>query len=225
MESQHTLAWFRKRLGNITGSELWKLMGKGRNKNDMFSETAKTYIYQLSAERDMNPVIIADDELFEEYLKQVDITSKAMRWGNEQEGNARELYEKLTKNRIVEVGSCTHPTIKHFASSPDGYYAGENGEKGCVEIKCTSQSTYMRYKSNIKNGAYLFAYEQKYFFQCQAHIMCLNADWCDFVVYNPFQNHPIHIARILPYESMFGEIESRIVAANEIIEKIINDKY
>lgn len=88
-----TLEWYRKRLGCITGSQVGLLMKSGRNKSELFGETAKSYIYSVAAERDMNPIIVSDDELFEEYLKQVDISSKSMRWGNEQEENARELYE------------------------------------------------------------------------------------------------------------------------------------
>lgn len=222
MEAQRTIEWYRKRLGKITGSELWKLMGKGRNKDEMFSETAKTYIFQLAAERDMNPAVVNDDVLFEEYLNQTDITSKAMRWGTEQESNARRLYEKITCRRIVDVGSCLHPEINYFASSPDGFYCSDEGEKGCLEIKCTGQAAYMKYKSEIKDNATLLLTESKYFFQCQAHMMCLKADWCDFVIYNPFQNHPIHIVRIHPDDSCFKAIKMKVEAANSMIERLIN---
>lgn len=43
MEAQHTIEWYRKRLGCITGSECGVLMKSGRN--DRFSDAAKTYIY------------------------------------------------------------------------------------------------------------------------------------------------------------------------------------
>ena len=59
MEIQHSIEWFRKRLGNFTGSQIGLLMKKGRS--DYFSDTAKTYIYQVASERDMNPEIINDD--------------------------------------------------------------------------------------------------------------------------------------------------------------------
>ena len=119
MEIQHSIEWFRKRLGNFTGSQIGLLMKKGRS--DYFSDTAKTYIYQVASERDMNPEIINDDVEFEKYLHQVCVNTKAMQWGTDQEENARELYERLTGRHIVETGSCKHPAIEHFASSPDGY--------------------------------------------------------------------------------------------------------
>lgn len=46
MEAQHSIEWFRKRLGNFTGSQVGLLMKKGRT--DYFSDTAKTYIYQVA---------------------------------------------------------------------------------------------------------------------------------------------------------------------------------
>lgn len=219
MEEQHSLEWYRKRLGKITGSMVGVLMKNGRCGN--FSETAKSYIYQLAAERSMNSEIIADDQLFEEYLRQVDISNKAMRWGNEQEANARKLYEKITKRIIVETGSCVHPKIRHFASSPDGYFYDEyTGDKGCIEIKSPTQAVYMRYKDEVKDNETLLRVKPEYFYQCMAHMMCTGAMWTDFIAFCPFQSTPIHIVRILPDEKAFVEIEKRIQMANDIINQI-----
>ena len=166
MDEQRSLGWFRARLGTITGSQVGLLMKSGRNKSELFGDTAKSYIYSVAAERDMNPIIVNDDELFEEYLRQVDVSSRSMRWGNEQEESARYLYEKITGRRIVEVGSCKHPTIENFASSPDGLFYDENtGEKGVLEIKCPSQAVFMRYKDEVKDNATLLAAKSEYFFQ------------------------------------------------------------
>ena len=223
MDEQRSLGWFRARLGTITGSQVGLLMKSGRSKSELFGDTAKSYIYSVAAERDMNPVIVNDDELFEEYLKQVDVTSKAMQWGTDQEENARALYEKITGRHIVEVGSCKHPTIPNFASSPDGYFYDENtGEKLCLEIKCPNQATFMRYKCEIHDNASLLAVKYEYFYQCMAHMMCVDAKWCDFVVYNPYQAEPIHIVRILPDENVFAEMEKRIRIANDIIDELID---
>lgn len=223
MDEQRSLGWFRARLGTITGSQVGLLMKSGRSKSELFGETAKSYIYSVAAERDMNPVIVNDDELFEEYLKQVDVSSKAMRWGNEQEENARNLYEKITGRHIVEVGSCKHPTIENFASSPDGFFYDKNtGEKGVLEIKCPSQAVFMRYKDEVKDNTTLLAAKSEYFFQCQSHIMVTGAQWCDFIVYCPYQMHPIHIVRILPDNNVFAAIEERVNIANNIINDLIS---
>lgn len=219
-EEQHSLEWFRARIGNITGSQVGLLMKAGRK--DYFSETAKSYIYQVAAERSMNPAILSDDELFNEYLQQVDVTSKAMRWGTEQEENARELYEQLTGRHTAEVGSCRHPDIPHFASSPDGFFIDEaTGEKGCLEIKCPNQATFMKYRAEVSGNDTLLAVKYEYFYQCMAHIMCTGAAWCDFIAYCPFQRSPIHIVRITPDEAVIKEMAERITKANELIDELI----
>lgn len=220
MEAQHTLEWYRKRLGKITGSEVGTLMKKG--KSEAFSDTAKSYLYQLSAERSMNPAIVEDDQLFEEYLYQVNISSKAMRWGNEQESKAREIYNKITRLRMVETGFCEHPTIPNFGSSPDGFHYDK--QKGTLEIKCPDQCKYMRYRHLIKDNASLLSVAPKYFYQCMSHIMCTGTEWNDFVVFNPFQLPSIHIVRIYPDENVFAKMEECIQIANDHIDHICSLK-
>lgn len=219
-EEQHSLEWFRRRLGNFTGSQVGLLMKKGRS--DFFSDTAKSYIYQVAAERSMNPAIIDDDDLFRDYLYQVNINSKAMQWGTDQEANARALYSKITGFDITEVGSCKHPSIEHFASSPDGICEVAGDIIGCIEIKCPNQNTFMKYRSEITDNKSLLSVKYEYYYQCMAHMMCIGAQWCDFIIYNPFQLSPISIVRITADESIFKEMESRIEKANEIVNDLIN---
>ena len=219
MEEQHSLTWYRKRLGNFTGSQVGLLMKKGRN--EYFSETAKSYIYQIAAERSMNPLIVEDDEAFAEYIQQTNISSKAIRWGNDQEVNARELYSEVTGRDILETGSCSHFAIAHFASSPDGIFMKDGKVIGCIEIKCPNQNTYMKYCSEIHDSRSLLAVKYEYFYQCMAHMMCTGAEWCDFVIYNPFQSNPIRIIRLMPDESIFNEIENRVNEANKIVNELI----
>lgn len=220
-EEQHSLTWYRARLGNITGSKVGVLMKSGRK--DYFSDTAKTYIYQLAAERSMIQQIIDDDELFSEYLQQTSVSSKAMQWGNEQEENARELYEKIMNVKVGEVGSCKHPSIEHFSSSPDGLF--EDKKYGCraaLEIKCPVQSTFMKYKTEIKDNESLLSANNEYFYQCMSHMLCTGVKYVDFEVYNPFQSDPIHMVRIHPDNNVFAAIEERVNIANNIINDLIS---
>ena len=62
---QHSLSWFRQRIGKISGSNVGLLMKSSRN--GIFSDTAKSYIFQVAAERAMNPEIVNDDIAFTEY--------------------------------------------------------------------------------------------------------------------------------------------------------------
>jgi hypothetical protein len=221
MTTKHSIEWFKARLGRITGSQAGLLMKNGRGSD--FSETAKSYIYQVAAERAMNPGIVNDDGLFSMYLRQVNINTKAMQWGTEQEQNARSLYEKTTGRPIATVGLCIHPVIPHFASTPNGYYYDEStGEKGVLEINAPNQATFIRYKDEVRDNASLLSAKHEYYYQCMAHMMCAGAAWCDFVVYSPFQLTPIHIVRILPDEKVFAQMEKRIRMANEMIEQIVD---
>lgn len=222
--AQHTPDWYRSRLGNITGSMVGVLMKYPRGKKEGFTDTAMNYLYQLAAERTMDPAVVDDDTLFGEYLRQVDATTKAMRWGTEQEQYARALYARKCSLRVVEVGSIQHPSIPHFASSPDGFcYDEESGVKTCLEIKCPSQSTFMEYESLIHDNGTLMKVEPKYFYQCIAHMMVTGSSWCDFIAYCPWQLHPIHIARIYADDAVFRKVEERVMEANKIIDSIIGN--
>lgn len=221
MEAQHSLEWYRKRLGHVTGSRVGDLMKSGRKKEELFGDTAKSYIYQMAAERSMNPYFVNDDNLFEKYLFQVGVSSKAIEWGNTQEAAARKLYNRMKGNNMIETGFCIHPNIPFFGSSPDGFCCSDDGEKGTLEIKCPSQNTFMKYKEEVKDNVGLLLAKPEYFYQCQSHMMVTGAEWCDFVVYCPFQSSPIHIVRIFPDYMNFKLIEKRILMANEMIKKMI----
>ena len=218
MNEQHTLGWFRARLGTITGSQVGRLMKKGRN--SYFGDDAMSYIYQLAAERSMKSSIVDDDGEFAEYLMQVQYSSKAMEFGTQMEAEAREAYCLERMVSCKEVGLCTHFDIDDFASSPDGLIV-EDDKKIALEIKCPTQAVFMRYSTEITDNESLLSVKPEYFYQCMAHMMCTGASRTDFVVYSPWQYKPLHIVPILPDEYIFGQMEERIVKANEIINNIM----
>lgn len=217
---QHSHDWYRSRLGYFTGSMIGKLMMV--KKNGEFYDTALAYIYQVAGTRSMNPDIVEDDDLFQAYLDSVDITTKAMRYGTEQEPNARELYRKITKEHVTERGSVEHPNIPFFASSPDGFIEKDkDGKMGCIEIKCPNQNTFIKYKTEIKDTESFKKCNADYYYQCQSHIMCTGAEYCDFVVYCPWQIEPIFIYRVLPDTEAQNAIRENIGKAEEIVKKIL----
>lgn len=218
---QHSLEWYRSRLGKITGSQVGKLMTSGRNKGETFGQAAITYMYEVAATRYMNDKIVENDVLFQDYLDIVNVSSKSMEWGTEQEANARELYARMKGVAVMERGLVEHPSIPFFASSPDGYIDKDNaGNTGCLEIKCPSQATYMRYRAEVKDGESLKRTNREYYYQCLAHILCCEADYTDFVAYCPFQAEPFHCVRVLPnYDDMVA-MEERINKANDFIETL-----
>lgn len=219
MEEQHSLGWYRARLGNITGSRVGDLMVTSRKKDEIFGGTAMTYIYQLAAERSMNRNIVENDDAFETYLDCVTVNTKAMQWGTDMEDEARSLFAKIKGYKITETGSVAHPTIPHFASSPDGMTEDE-GLLGCVEIKCPSQNTFMLYTAEIVDAESLKRVKPLYYWQCQSHMMCTDAKFCYFIWYNPFQAKPIRFIRLEPDTEAFTQIEERVTLANNIIDEL-----
>lgn len=219
-DAQHTLGWFKARLGNITGSSVGKLMGKGRAKDAIFSQTGYAYLYQIAAERMIPEVILNDEELFQVYLDEVNVSTKAMRIGNEREDDARELYQEQTGNIVLQVGSCKHPEIPHFASSPDGMLEDVNG-RGCVEIKCPMPNTYMEYAAGISTAEDLKSIKPDYYWQCMAHMAVTGAIFTDFIAYCPYNIKPLHIVRIDRNDEEIAAMLEKVVKANEYIEELI----
>ncbi len=222
---QHSDEWFKKRLGYFTGSEIGKLMHASRKSGEIFGETAKSYIFKKAAERDILKEVLDDSELWKEYLYQTSVSSKAMTFGTNQEPYARELYETMTGRTTKAVGVCTHPTIPYFASSPDGLYENsDTGERGCIEIKVPQIDNYFKYRATIKTAEDLKEVNPDYYYQCLAHIACTGSEWTDFICYQPFLKHFIHIVRVERDENAIREMEERVGEANRYIDELNTEK-
>lgn len=124
----------------MTGSKIADIMKSGRKKDEVFSETAKTYLYQVAGERLFNPDFLNDDDIFQDYIDQVSVNTKAMQWGSDREGAAKSLFMQMNfpEGEITELSSCKHDTIPYFAASPDGaiYYGRDGEDLKIIEVKC-----------------------------------------------------------------------------------------
>lgn len=215
---QHSLDWYRARLGKITGSQLGRLMKKG--KTTYFSDDAMSYIYQLAAEKMMAQSLVDDDVEFEDYLGHVNVETKAMRFGTEMEATARLTYCKMNEVECVEVGLCEHFDIDGFASSPDGIVETFDG-RVAIEIKCPTQAVFMRYCDSIIDQEDLKKVKPEYYWQCMAHMMCTGAIRTDFIVFCPWQENPIYVVKIYPDPKAFDEIAERVKEAKAIMNAVI----
>lgn len=227
--AQRSDDWFRARLGMFTGSSVGKLMGNGRGENKIFTEKGLPYIQAVASERIMSQDVIDDDEMFETYRSQTEIVNRAILWGIEQEIIAKDLYSNITNRNIVEVGSCRHKELPYFASSPDGYvYNADDEGKGVIEIKCPNLKTYLIYATSISDNKTLKKVVPEYYWQCQAHMSCTSAEWCDFIVFCPFASRPMHIVRIDRDEDAINQMLERVtlahIEANKIVEKFKKEK-
>lgn len=217
--TQHSLDWYRVRLGRFTGSQVGRLMKSGRGKDDIFSKDALAYINEVVAERMLNPSVVMMDELFEEYLLQVTASSKALAWGNDQEMNARGMYASITKRKVTSCGAIQ--LCDYFADSPDGLCIEDNG---AIEIKCPQNKTHTDYLVGVHDAESLKAIKPEYYWQCMAHMTVSGADWCDWMSYCPFSKKPLHVVRIERDSSAIATLLDRLELAeqraNEMIQQI-----
>ena len=214
--TQHSLDWYRARLGRFTGSQVGRLMKSGRGKDDIFSKDALTYINEIVAERMLNPSVVMVDDLFEEYLMQVTATSKAMAWGNDQEMNARGMYQSITKRKVTSCGAIQ--MFAYFADSPDGLCLDDDG---AIEIKCPANKTHTEYLASVHDAESLKAIKPEYYWQCMAHMAASGAEWCDWMSYCPFNKKPLHIVRIERDSSAIATMLDRLEQAETIAQEII----
>lgn len=212
--------WKLSRLGNFTGSRIGDLMTSGK-KGEMFGKTAFSYIYEVASERNLLPKYIKDDYLFEIYQNQVSISNKYTDWGHENEDFAAECYQVVTGFELEECESMQHPTIPYFSASPDRI-AIEDKEKRVVEFKCPLPRTFIQYVAEVHDNDSLKSVNPTYFYQTQAEMACTGLNKTDFVVFCPFLRHNVHIVEVTRDDTVIAEFEKRIMAANEIINQILN---
>lgn len=223
---QRSLEWHRMRCGCITGSKVADIMKSGRKKDEIFSETAKAYLFQVAGERLFNPTFLNDDGIFQDYIDQVSVNTKAMQWGADQEDAAKSLFMQMNfpEGEMAELSSCKHDTIPHFAASPDGAIYGRDGEDlKIIEAKCPNINTYMKYRTLIHDAASLKETEPKYYWQMMAEMSCTGAKGGIFIVYCPWLSKPIHWAEIDRVEDDINLMEQRVILANDFINEIINN--
>lgn len=223
---QRSLDWYRLRCGHITGSKVADIMKSGRKKDEIFSETAKAYLFQVAGERLFNPAFLNDDGIFQDYLDLTSVSTKAMQFGSDQEGAAKALYMQMNfpEGEIAELSSCKHDTIPYFAASPDGAIYGRDSEDlKIIEVKCPNINTYMKYRTLIHDASSLKETEPKYYWQMMAEMSCTGAKGGIFIVYCPWLSKPIHWAEIDRVEDDINLMEGRVILANDFINEIINN--
>ena len=200
-------------------------MKSGRKKDEIFSETAKAYLFQVAGERLFNPSFLNDDGIFQDYLELTSVSTKAMQFGSDQEDAAKSLFMQMNfpEGEIVELSSCKHDTIPYFAASPDGaIYGRDGGDIKIIEVKCPNINTYMKYRTLIHDATSLKEVEPKYYWQMMAEMSCTGATSGIFITYCPWLSKPIHWAEIERNGDDVKLMEARVMLANEFIDEIIN---
>lgn len=215
---QHSNDWYKNRLGHFTGSQVGRLMKRGRGKDAVFSADAITYIKEVVAERLVNPTIIAIPELFDEYLDFVTASSKIMAWGIDNEMKALGAYTTITKRKITSCGALPHETLECFWDSPDGLLLADNG---VVEVKCPTPKAHAEYLLEVQTGEDLLAIKPEYYWQVVAHMAVTGAEFGDWLSFCPFLKPALHIVTIKRDEAVNEQLLERVARADAIACRMV----
>jgi hypothetical protein len=167
--------WDEARKYKFTSSNVHRIVTEPRTKEAKargeLSETTKNYIKEKITEEN------------DGYLANVD--TEATVWGVENESKARHFYTKLTNIEVEDVGFLQYND--YYGGSPDGIVY-HNGVKGCLEIKCPFISTNHTNHCEIRSVENFKDNIPKYYWQCVSHMIVSDAQFCDFVSFDPRVN-------------------------------------
>jgi len=199
---QRSEEWFNLRRGKITSSEIHKIMGEGRSKTDLLSETAKTYILEKVSES------------FGGYLAPA--VGAALDWGTDLEDMAKQIYEVKSGNKTTKSSFIT--VNEHYGGSPDAIVEPD----GVLEIKCPYGSTNHFKHGLIKTDADFKKTSATYYYQCISHMICTGAKWCDFVSFDPRveEDYIMFVYRLYRNEEEIENMKERLKVAVTYMEEL-----
>jgi len=148
--------WYAAKCGIPSASNFDKILCA----DGKVSKQRTKYLYQLAGETITG---IAEESY----------QNATMLRGKEIEGEARQLYNLITEQEVVEVGFCL---ANGFGCSPDGLV----GKKGLVEIKSPIMATHVGYLLD-----HFATPPAEYFLQLQGQLLVTDRDWVDFMSYYP----------------------------------------
>lgn len=183
---QGSEAWLLARAGKVTASRVADLMARTKTG---YGASRANYLAELVAER-------LTGQPAARFL------NDAMRWGTDQESNARAAYAFAYGVEIEETGLVMHPRIADLGASPDGLV----GKDGLIEIKCPNTATHI-------DTLLSKAVPQKYVLQMQTQMACTGRGWCDFISYDPRMPAEMQmwVQRVPRDDVLIGEIEAETV--------------
>ena len=181
--------WLAARLGKPSASMFSKLITLSGKP----STSADGYIDELIAER-----LTGKSEPFH-------VTSWMTR-GNELEPEAREAYEFISGNDVIETGFILDTSFE-FGCSPDGLIL----DKGGLEIKVPAPKTMVSYLRDPEIGV------KKYWQQIQGCMMIAQRDWWEFFAYHPELPHVL--VRVKRDDEYIAKLS---VEVNKAVAEILN---
>ena len=203
---QRTQAWYKKREGRFTASQIHRLLGKEGLKR------TKDSIDNFAFEKAVETLYGREEDGF---------VSEDMRRGIVLEPLAFKLFQQLKFHEFLDVSECGFYDFgKHAGASPDGRVSNNSN----LEIKCPRRNKFYKL---VANG--IEEIDTQYIAQMQMQMLATNTERSYFLNYFIDGGleywHEIIVERD---EVMIDLIKSRIEIAAEIkegyIEKIKSNK-
>jgi putative phage-type endonuclease len=201
---QRSEEWFKIRKGKITSSEIHKIMGA----KDTMTDTAKTYLLEKVSESLGGYAAL--------------VQGIALDWGTELEDLAIKEYSEKT-GTLVEKASFI-PVGEYYGGSPDGLIQPD----GIIEVKCPYNSSNHFKHGLIKTSEDFKKIATNYYYQCISNMICAEAQWCDFISYDPRveSKYKMFVFRLNrneeEVENMVKKVEVAAKYMMELREKIQN---
>jgi hypothetical protein len=207
--------WLQERKGYFTASGVHKLLVGSKKKKQMFGDTALSYIYEVAA-----------DSLTGEPKPQA--YSAAMQWGKDHEAEAMQYFIKewFDDAKVLIYGGENPVFFKHdtlmLGGSPDGLIE----DCAIIEIKCPYNSAEHIRNLEMTTVEEFMLYHKDYYAQVQSLMMCTDTFMAYFVSYDPrIENERFRLSILeIPFNPTFAnELTSRVIAATELKNKILNN--
>jgi len=198
---QRSEEWFKVRRGKITSSEYHKIMGKAAE----LSDTTKTYLLERVS------------ELFG--AESVTPGNAATEWGTKWEPTAVDYYADIKKTPVQAASFIVHSD--YYGGSPDGLVAPD----GIIEVKCPHNSANHFKHGLIKSDEDFKKKKPDYYYQCLSNMVCANAQWCDFISFDPRvkEDYMMFVYRLHRNEDEIKRMLERLDTAVEYMKQLEND--
>jgi len=202
---QGSTGWLKERIGFLTASKMADAMSFMKSGKE--SEARKKLKIAIVAER-------MCDMSAETYV------TPAMEWGITQEPYARQRYEEITGNLVVQCGFVIHDTIQYWGCSPDGLV----DDDGLIEIKCPTSETFVEW---VSGGVVPDRHKP----QMLAQLAVTGRKWVDFFAFDPrvkVDSCQYFLRRFEPPEEAIAVVEEAarkfLAEVDELFERITSQE-
>ncbi len=190
-------AWQIERLGKITASEFWKIMVKGKAKDQYFGDTANKYIKLKVAE-----ILTCEPN------NGGRANMSAMEWGNSNEYEANVKFQEFT-GLEVEYFGVYNPKFFNYTNFSGGSPDGLTND-AVVEYKCPFNSAEHFEHFLFSDQEDCKSYKPEYYWQIMANMVFTGRSKGFLVSFDPRYAKQDHRLKIVNFK-LTDEIKETII--------------